>query len=130
MTDLGASDAEKEEAGGLWGGRFEEGMAPEMVPFNLSLGIDARLWREDVRGSVAWARAIGRAGVLSEDETETIVRGLGMVAERIEREGLADAPEEDIHSVVERDAIWDLLPRLKAVGARDILVMRIEQMVA
>jgi ATP phosphoribosyltransferase len=35
-----------------------------------------------------------------------------------------------IHSVVERDAIWDLLPRLKAVGARDILVMRIEQMVA
>lgn len=35
-----------------------------------------------------------------------------------------------IHSVVERDDIWDLLPRLKAVGARDILVMRIEQMVA
>ena len=35
-----------------------------------------------------------------------------------------------IHSGVERDAIWDLLPRLKAVGARDILVMRIEQMVA
>ena len=39
------------------------GMAPEMVPFNLSLGIDQRLWREDVRGSVAWARAIGAAAV-------------------------------------------------------------------
>jgi argininosuccinate lyase len=77
-------------------------MAPEMVPFNLSLGIDARLWREDVRGSVAWARAIGKAGVLTDEETSAIVEGLGRVAERIEREGLADAPEEDIHSVVER----------------------------
>jgi argininosuccinate lyase len=94
----GAADA----AGSLWGGRFEEGMAPEMVPFNLSLGIDARLWREDVRGSVAWARAIGKAGVLSPEETDAIVVGLERVAERIEREGLADAPEEDIHSVIER----------------------------
>jgi ATP phosphoribosyltransferase len=35
-----------------------------------------------------------------------------------------------VHSVVDRDAVWDLLPRLQAVGARDILVMRIEQMVS
>jgi argininosuccinate lyase len=77
-------------------------MAPEMVPFNLSLSIDARLWREDVRGSVAWARAIGAAGVLTSAETEAIVAGLAEVAERIEREGLASAEEEDIHSVVER----------------------------
>ena len=46
-----------EESGALWGGRFEEGMAPEMVPFNLSLGVDQRLWREDLRGSEAWAMA-------------------------------------------------------------------------
>lgn len=77
-------------------------MAPQMVPFNLSLGIDQRLWREDVRGSTAWARAIGAAGVLTPDETDAIVTGLAQVADRIEREGLADAPEEDIHSVVER----------------------------
>jgi len=86
----------------LWGGRFDEGMAPEMVPFNLSLGIDGRLWREDVRGSVAWARALGAAGVLTPIETEAIVSGLGRVAERIAGEGLDDAPDEDIHSVVER----------------------------
>ena len=35
-----------------------------------------------------------------------------------------------VHSVVDRDSVWDLLPRLQAVGARDILVMRIEQMVS
>ena len=77
-------------------------MAPEMVPFNLSLGIDQRLWREDVRGSVAWARAIGGAGVLTDDEVTALVEGLAQVAERIENDGLIDAPEEDIHSVIER----------------------------
>ena len=77
-------------------------MAPEMVPLNLSLGIDQRLWREDVRGSVAWARAIGAAGALTPDETGAIVAGLEIVAQRIEREGLSKAPEEDIHSVIER----------------------------
>jgi argininosuccinate lyase len=86
----------------LWGGRFEDGMAPAMVPFNLSLGVDSRLWREDIRGSVAWARAIGAAGVLSRDETDALVAGLERVAARIESEGLSEAPEEDIHSVVER----------------------------
>lgn len=90
------------DSGALWGGRFEAGMAPEMVPFNSSLGIDQRLWREDVRGSVAWARAIGRAGVLTDDEVAAILDGLGRVSVRIESEGLAGAPEEDIHSVIER----------------------------
>ena len=97
-------------------------MAPEMVPFNLSLGIDARLWREDVRGSVAWARAIGRAGVLTEAETDDLVRGLEAVAERIEKEGLADAPEEDIHSVVERmlgEAVGDVAGKLHTGRSRN-----------
>ena len=85
----------------LWGGRFEGGMAPEMVPLNLSLDVDGRLWREDVRASMAWARAIGEAGVLTPGEVDAIVSGLASVAERIEREGLG-AAEEDIHSVVER----------------------------
>ncbi len=95
-------DPRSGDRGGLWGGRFDGGMAPEMVPFNLSLGLDARLWREDVRGSIAWARALGRAGVLDAEESKTLVSGLERVAQRIERDGLVDAREEDIHSVVER----------------------------
>ena len=62
-----------DEAGTLWGGRFEEGMAREMVPFNPSLDVDKRLWREDIRGSVAWARAIGKAGVLTDKEVGDIL---------------------------------------------------------
>jgi argininosuccinate lyase len=93
-----------------------------MVPFNLSLGIDQRLWREDVRGSVAWARAIGAAGVLSPDETEAILAGLAQVADRIESEGLADAAEEDIHSVVERmlgEAAGDVAGKLHTGRSRN-----------
>ena len=96
----GGDDSEAPRA--LWGGRFDGQMAPEMIRLNLSLHVDERLWREDVRGSQAWARALGGAGVLSDDETESILSGLDGVSSRIERDGLAEAGEEDIHSVVER----------------------------
>ena len=52
----------------LWGGRFDGGMAPDMRALNLSLDVDRRLWREDVRGSRAWARALIGAGVISDDD--------------------------------------------------------------
>ena len=106
----------------LWGGRFEEGMASAMVPLNLSLGVDRRLWREDVRASIAWARAIGEAGVVEADEAERLVRGLESVGERIAREGLDDAPEEDIHSVVERmlgEAVGDVAGKLHTGRSRN-----------
>jgi argininosuccinate lyase len=111
-----------DEAKSLWGGRFEGRMAPEMVPFNLSLAVDQRLWREDVRASVAWARALGRAGVLNEQEGSAIVAGLERVGDRIEREGLGDAPEEDIHSVVERmlgEEVGDLAGKLHTGRSRN-----------
>ncbi|HAT37873.1 MAG TPA: hypothetical protein DCS75_05225, partial [Gemmatimonadetes bacterium] len=88
-----------DEAGALWGGRFKEGMAREMVPLNLSLDVDKRLWREDIQGSVAWARAIGKAGVLTDKEVGDILGGLDNVVQRIEKHGLSEAAEEDIHSV-------------------------------
>jgi argininosuccinate lyase len=73
-----------------------------MVPLNLSLGVDGRLWAEDIRGSVAWARALAEAGVLTGAERDALADGLSRVASRIETEGLGAAAEEDIHSVVER----------------------------
>jgi len=90
------------DGGALWGGRFEGGMAPEMVPLNRCLGVDGRLWRQDVRGSVAWARALGGAGVLTTEEVQRLVDGLEAVARRLGTEDWSGAPEEDIHSLVER----------------------------
>ncbi len=87
----------------LWGARFEGEIAPEMRPLNLSLDVDRRLWREDVRGSRAWARALVGAGVLSEEEARLLNEGLVRVAMRLETgEAFTHAPDEDIHSLVER----------------------------
>jgi argininosuccinate lyase len=89
-------------AGALWGGRFEGGMAPAMVPLNRSLDVDGRLWRHDLAGSRAWTRTLGRAGVIEPDEVEALVAGLDRVGARLAREGIGAAPDEDIHSLVER----------------------------
>ncbi len=92
----------------LWGGRFEGGLAPAMVPLNRSLGIDFRLAPYDLLGSMAWAGALGRAGVISPEEAETLIGGLGELRKRLESGALAlhtddDPPDEDIHSLVERE---------------------------
>lgn len=86
----------------LWGGRIAGGLDPAMVPLNRSLDVDRRLWREDIRGSRAWARALTGAGVLGADECTAILGGLDRVERRLERGEEADAPDEDIHSLVER----------------------------
>ncbi len=89
----------------LWGGRFEGRLSGEMEALNRSLDVDRRLWRQDIRGSRAWAGALGRAGLLATDEVDEIVRGLGVVEERLGGWGAGDfaaAPDEDIHSLVER----------------------------
>ncbi|HSM06590.1 MAG TPA: argininosuccinate lyase [Longimicrobiales bacterium] len=96
------SQGPTETAGALWGGRFREGLAPEMTALNLSLDVDFRLWRHDVRGSIAWAGALGRAGLLSDEEVLEIQDGLERVALRLELGPPPDAADEDIHSLVER----------------------------
>jgi argininosuccinate lyase len=82
-------------------------MAPEMVPLNLSLDVDRRLWRHDIQGSRAWAQALVGAGVLTPQEGESLRRGLERVEARLVEAGLDSAtpaafPDEDIHSLVER----------------------------
>jgi argininosuccinate lyase len=93
-----------------------------MVPLNLSLDVDRRLWREDVRGSIAWARALGRAGALDDHDVAELVEGLEAVANRLENEGVGDAPEEDIHSLVERmlrEAAGDVAGKLHTGRSRN-----------
>jgi argininosuccinate lyase len=89
----------------LWGGRFTGANDPLMARFNASLPFDWRLWDADIIGSVAWARAICRAGLLTEDECGQIVTGLEAVRSEIAADppaAFADAADEDIHSFVER----------------------------
>jgi argininosuccinate lyase len=89
----------------LWGGRFSGKMDPLMDRLNASLPFDWRLWDADITGSVAWARATCRAGLLLSEERDAIIAGLEAVRTEIARDpaaAFADASDEDIHSYVER----------------------------
>src|SRR5947208_1814976 len=63
----------------LWGGRFTGKTDPLMEKFNASINFDKRLWAVDIQGSQAYARALARAGMLSEAEAEQLVTGLAQV---------------------------------------------------
>ena len=89
----------------LWGGRFTGANDPLMARFNASLPFDWRLWEADIIGSVAWAKAIARAGLLTEAERVQIVAGLEAVRGAIAPDpaaAFASAAGEDIHSYIER----------------------------
>ncbi len=74
--------------------------------FLASLSFDRRLASYDVRGSEAWARALERAGVLDEGETQTILGGLESVRAELESDEFPFRPElEDIHFNIERRLI-------------------------
>lgn len=89
----------------MWGGRFGGGPTPEMDRLNRSLPVDRRLWRQDVAGSQAWVVALAQAGVLTEAEERELRKGLHRVGAQLEAWTDADwqsAPDEDVHSLVER----------------------------
>ena len=87
----------------LWGGRFEGASDELMERFNASIGFDRRLWAADIEGSMAYARALERAGLLSADERERLIQGLEAVGREFAANKFEIRPsDEDIHTAVER----------------------------
>jgi argininosuccinate lyase len=87
----------------LWGGRFSQNQDQLAAEFNNSLPFDQRLGEVDVRGSIAWAGALGKAGLLSADETAQICAGLGQIRGELAGGSFTFLPaDEDIHTAVER----------------------------
>jgi argininosuccinate lyase len=89
-----------------WGGRFGEEPDPLIDEFTRSLDVDRRLFREDIAGSRAWAKALVRAGVLTPDEQSRIDNALQEIQSEfpltsLTAEGRVGAPE-DIHMAVEK----------------------------
>ncbi len=84
-------------------GRFAGERAAAFVALNSSLSLDWRLWPEDIEGSVAHARALQGAGLLSAAELEAIEDGLAAVGREIEAGVFTPADaDEDVHMAVER----------------------------
>jgi argininosuccinate lyase len=99
----------------LWSGRFDS--APDAATFEWgsSFGFDRRLFEDDVTGSLAWARALGGAGVLSRAEVSSIESALQDILGRSREDArFVSGDDEDVHSFVERL----LVERLGDTGKR------------
>jgi argininosuccinate lyase len=87
----------------LWGGRFSTGIDERMRRFNDSIAFDQRLYEVDIRGSVAYAAALQRAGLLTAEEQGQLVEALQAVLSEFQAGTFEfQASDEDIHTAVER----------------------------
>lgn len=97
----------KDETGGgkpdkLWGGRFSEATDKFIERFTASVGFDARLYRQDIAGSIAHATMLAEAGVLTEEEARQIADGLEAIRADIEQGRFEWSVElEDVHMNIE-----------------------------
>ncbi len=86
----------------LWNGRFSQPTDALVEAFTSSIGVDKRLYAYDIAGSIAHCRMLGQIGLLSEDETEAICKGLKDIQAEIEAGEFAFRDSlEDIHMHIE-----------------------------
>lgn len=87
----------------LWGGRFSGAVDPLMDAFNASIHFDKRMYAADCIGSIAYAKALAKNGIISEAERDQLVEGLQAVMEEWEAgKFVIVAGDEDIHTANER----------------------------
>ena len=95
--------------------RFAAPQHPDFQRLNASIGFDWRLGPYDVEQSRAHARMLAAAGIVSEEDRDALLRGLGQVAEELESGAFPFEPaDEDIHMPIERR----LTEIAEPVGAR------------
>jgi len=96
------ADRRNAPANQQWGGRFAAGPAAIMEDINASIGFDRKLWRQDIKGSLAHAAMLGSIGVISAEDVAAIRAGLGGIAAEIESGTFAFTTTlEDIHMNIE-----------------------------
>src|SRR5437667_5608746 len=86
----------------MWGGRFALGPSEALDALNRSLPVDHRLWPQDVAASKAWVHALCQAGVVTVNEEAQLLGGLDRVADQLADGAAVGAPDEDVHTLVER----------------------------
>ena len=90
----------------LWGGRFTHETDQLVYRFNASIGFDQKFFAQDVRGSLAHVKMLGKQGILTEEEVSSIEKGLQSIVADVEAGKLLITEEyEDIHSFVEANLI-------------------------
>lgn len=87
----------------MWSGRFGATTSTLLDAFNASIMFDRKLYREDIEGSIAHATMLSKQGILTEQESQQIIKGLNQVREEIESGAFEwKISDEDIHMAVEK----------------------------
>lgn len=90
----------------LWGGRFTKQTDQLVYNFNASISFDQKFFKQDIEGSIAHATMLGKAGIVTEEESANIVAGLKGIYQDVQDGKLEITSEyEDIHSFVEANLI-------------------------
>ena len=99
----------------MWAGRSSKEVDSRVNDFNSSIKFDSRMYRQDIKGSMAHAEMLGDCGIIEKSESEKIIEGLkGILADIDDGKLLFDPNAEDIHMFVESE----LTKRLGDTGKR------------
>ncbi|HFI6923470.1 TPA: lyase family protein [Escherichia coli] len=80
----------------LWGGRFDMPTNKLVEQYNATITLEQRLCPFDIQGSIVHATMLGRQGIITQDEANTIIRGLRQVSKEIEDgQFIFDTVDED-----------------------------------
>ena len=86
----------------LWGGRFKKGTDTLVNDFNSSINVDSRLYKEDIEGSLAHVKMLGKQEIIPNKSSKKIEDGLNEILKRLDNGVIeVDPTSEDIHSFVE-----------------------------
>ena len=90
----------------LWGGRFTKETDQLVYNFNASISFDKKFYKQDMEGSIAHVKMLGKQGILTEQEMNDIVKTIREILTEVEEGKLEISHEyEDIHSFVEATLI-------------------------
>jgi argininosuccinate lyase len=107
----------------LWGGRFEKDTDSLVEDFHSSISFDQRLYKQDINGSIAHARMLGKIGVLTEREAAAIIHGLEDLRQDIQNGKVEfEIGAEDIHMNIEKlltERIGDIGKKLHTGRSRN-----------
>lgn len=99
----------------LWGGRFAKEESAKAQEFNASIEFDQKLYRQDITGSIAHAKMLGKQGIIPQEEVDLIIQSLLKILEDIEAGNIQfTIAQEDIHMNIESV----LTERIGAAGKR------------
>ncbi len=99
----------------MWAGRSSKDVDSKVNDFNSSISFDGRMYRHDIEGSIAHATMLGEQGIISMDDSLTLIGGLKEILADIDSGALQlDMTAEDIHMFIEAE----LTKRLGDVGKR------------